>query len=70
MAKNHELPNEIGERLGEGKDVGCVNGGVWQRITQTTYILEVDGQSLLGKVYFNWLLWSWQNRAVSYFSRP
>ena len=47
IAKNPEWRIEIGEAFREGKDVGCVNGGVWQRITQTNYILEVDGQSLL-----------------------
>lgn len=47
IAKNPECRIEIGEMFREIKDVGCVNGGVWQRIIQTTYILEGDGQSLL-----------------------
>ena len=47
IARNPDWRIDIGEAFREGRDIGRVNGGVWQRIIQTTHILEGDGQSLL-----------------------
>ncbi len=46
IARNPDWRIEIGEAFREGKDIGRINGGVWQRIIWTTCILEGERQSL------------------------